>query len=191
MSDVDWLSEWIGPIRAAMDDGPLLELGCGAGRDARVLVDAGFSVIGVDIAMNALKSSGAIGNCLPVQTDLRQRLPFPDSAFNVVLASLCLHYFPWAQTLEVMDEIARVSRVPGMLLVRVNSTEDVNHGAGHGDLLEENFYRTGERTKRFFTEGDARKLLAGFDIEMLRHRSIDRYEKTKKVWEARATLRSK
>ncbi|MBD3649225.1 MAG: class I SAM-dependent methyltransferase [Pseudomonadales bacterium] len=141
-------------------------------------------VTAVDISGESLRHCRGIENCHPVQADLGSPLPFRDRSYGMVLASLSLHYFSWRQSLRIMEEVRRVLRPGGMLLMRLNSIEDLNYGAGQGTLLEENFYRIGDRTKRFFDERAVTELLADFDVRLLRHTSIDRYEQTKKVWEA-------
>lgn len=45
-----------------------------------------------------------------------------------------------------------------MLLARVNSIADINHGAGQGEKLEENFFFVEGYNKRFFDEETAQKV---------------------------------
>ena len=76
-------------------------------------------------------------------------------------------------------------------LFRVNATDDYNHGAGEGEQLEPNFYRTPtafhSETKRFFDEPMVRAAVAGhFELEHLAHRTIHRYEQPKQAWECLA-----
>jgi hypothetical protein len=115
---------------------------------------------------------------------------------DVVLASLSLHYFPWRTTVGLFAEIHRVLRGASLLLLRVNATDDVEHGAGIGEEIEPNYFRSEGtdgryRQKRFFDERAVRDALgARFVIRHLRHDTTDRYGTTKRVWEclaARAT----
>lgn len=186
VNDERWLIEWIELIQQYADDGLVLELGSGTGRDSEVLCRRGFKVIALDISLESLQMCSRLENCIPLQADLACGLPFLDNTFKVILASLSLHYFDWSTTLKIVDEMKRVLRPSGLLLVRVNATDDYNFGAGQGAMIEENFYKTNSRSKRFFDETTLKRLLVGLEVKMLRHKAIDRYGKTKKVWEAYA-----
>ena len=186
MNDERWLSEWIDIIRKHAGDDFVLELGSGRGRDSEALSQSGLKVVAVDLSLESLRTCSQIENCMPVQIDLAYGFPFTDNSAGMILASLSLHYFSRATTRNIMNEIKRVIRPGGMLLVRVNSIEDVNFGAGQGAQIEKDYYQVGSRSKRFFDEGSVKRLLKDFDIQMIRHRSIDRYGKPKQVWEANA-----
>jgi hypothetical protein len=70
-----------------------------------------------------------------------------------------------------------------MLIVRVNSTRDTEHGAvGHAEI-EPNFYAVGGYSKRFFDGQSARDLFRYWRIEAIDERVILRYEKPKWIWE--------
>ena len=56
-------------------------------------------------------------------------LPFADAVFDGVVASLSLHYFSHAATASMICEIARVPEPRGVLVFRVNATDDVEYGA--------------------------------------------------------------
>lgn len=58
-----------------------------------------------------------------------------------------------------MQEIKRILAPHGHLIARVNSTADINHGAGQGRKIEENFYFVEGYNKRFFDIKDAKKFL--------------------------------
>jgi hypothetical protein len=49
-----------------------------------------------------------------------------------MIADLSLHYFSWDETKKIVNEIKRVLKEDGFLLVRVNSVNDTNYGAGKG-----------------------------------------------------------
>ena len=62
-------------------------------------------------------------------------LPFADNFTDLMICDLNLHYFTEKTTFEILQEIKRVLKPGGILLFRVNSTKDVNHGAGEGKKL--------------------------------------------------------
>lgn len=98
----------------------VLDAGCGTGPLAAGLRDRGAVVTGIDAsaAMLALarKRLGADADLHLV--DLADQLPFPNSAFDDVVASLVLHYLEdWAPTLA---ELRRVLRPGGRLIASVD-----------------------------------------------------------------------
>ena len=68
---------------------------------------------------------------------------------TILIADLSLHYFDENITKNIMREIKRILAPNGYLIARVNSVEDINHGAGQGKKLEENFYYVEGYNKRF------------------------------------------
>ncbi|GAA1687955.1 class I SAM-dependent methyltransferase [Nonomuraea maheshkhaliensis] len=98
----------------------ILDAGCGAGPLFAELRDRGAVVTGVDASAGMLelarKRLGADADLLVA--DLAGPLPFPDEAFDDVVASLVLHYLEdWAPTLA---ELRRVLKPGGRLLVSVD-----------------------------------------------------------------------
>ena len=180
-----WLQPWL-PALAPSRDRPLLELGCGGGVDTAFLVANGFRVMAADFAWNGLCQVQSVEEAaMRVQLDLRGGLPFCAGAFQGVVASLCLHYFSWTQTQAIVDQLHSLLRPSGVLLLRVNSTNDLNHGAGAGELVEPGYYLVNGRLKRFFSEADLRQFFqAGWRVEYLTEKTIQRYQQPKVVWEA-------
>lgn len=184
-----WMERWIKLLRAGAGSGSVLELGCENGRDTAWLVQQGLQVVGTDISIDALRvCKRAVPECLVVQHDIRQPLPFPDASFGAVVASLSLHYFAWKETQAAVAEIRRVLKPPfGILLCRLNSTRDVYHGARDGGReIERHFYEvnaTYSDRKRFFDRSEVMDLFAGWKVLSCVERTIDRYEKPKVVWE--------
>jgi SAM-dependent methyltransferase len=123
--------------------------------------------------------------------DVKQPLPFVDESYPVIVASLCLHYFSWQQTLRILSEIKRCLEQDGWLLARFNSTHDVHFGAVGFREIEPDFYSVGGKSKRFFDRQTLRKLLSrGWEIRSLEEMTIARYEKPKVVWEVVAQRRA-
>jgi SAM-dependent methyltransferase len=117
-----WLTAWMPRLRSLSLEEPVLELGCGKGRDTTTLCAGGLAVVATDISRASLQqcAKGA-RRASAVQMDLREPFPFRAMSFRVIVASLSLH--------------------------------------------------------------DVVGLLAGWRIERLAEKTIQRYEKPKVVWE--------
>jgi SAM-dependent methyltransferase len=185
----DWMERWLKLIRAAGGSGRVLEIGCSNGRDTAWLAQQGFRVVATDISLDALRvCASAVPGVGVLRHDVRKPLPFADGTFGAVIASLSLHYLPWAETQAAVAEIRRVLRPPwGVFLCRLNSTRDVHHGADSGGReIERHYYEVpgpySER-KRFFDRDDVLDLFEGWKVLSCAERTIHRYEKPKVVWE--------
>jgi SAM-dependent methyltransferase len=184
----DWLAPFVSRLR---DAGPhVLDIGCGPGLDATFLAGLGFHVVAFD-----LRQPGWASNPRPGVSFLRgdvRRPPVRDASFDVALASLSLHYLPWAETVAAFAAAAACIRAGGALLFRVNASDDYHHGAGQGEEIEPGFFhRPGAEgwsdTKRFFTEEMVRAALPpDVEVEHLAHRTIRRYAQPKQAWECLA-----
>lgn len=180
----DWLDGYA-LILASAEKSPILDLGCGSGNDTKYLIDRGYSVIACDYSEEAIEG---IKLKLPKAKtsvfDMREGLPFGDAEFRVVISDLSIHYFPWAVTVGIAGELQRILGARGYLLLRVNSTKDINHGAGKGEMIEENYYLNEGIQKRFFDERQLDELFgAGWKILDKKEMRMNRYEKTKELWE--------
>jgi ubiquinone/menaquinone biosynthesis C-methylase UbiE len=84
-------------------------------------VRPGGSVDGIDAAaeMTARAQATARGLGLPVtfQTAAAQRLPFPDGAFDAAICTLGLHHIAPADRQQAVNEMQRVLRSGGRLLI--------------------------------------------------------------------------
>jgi ubiquinone/menaquinone biosynthesis C-methylase UbiE len=94
----------------------VLDVGCGEGRFAAALLDAGVEVVGVDVAAEPLRRARAR------RADLDLRLisaegswPLPDSSFDAVWAGETIEHV--ADTAGWLSEVRRVLRPGGQLLL--------------------------------------------------------------------------
>ena len=179
--DHRWLEQWQNVVAGKK----VLELGSGDGRDSRILADNVASLVACDLNVDSLAAAKSIdGRIQYMAVDHAMPLPFVNREFEVVIASLTLHYFKWSKTVEIIDEIFRVLNPSGALICRVNSRQDVNYGAtGHREL-EPGLYDVYGHYKRFFNQADIHQLFTNkWLLSKLEHKTIDRYVKPKNIWE--------
>lgn len=180
-----WLDAWLPALRGQAALGPVLELGCGTGRDTRTLVDAGCRVTAIDrsaasLAIARLASPGASFH----RQDVRDPFPGSPPRYAAIVASLVLHYFPWDETVELVERV-RAALVPGgLLLGRLNSTNDVHFGARGHARIDENYYSVDGEPKRFFSRESALALFTrGWSVQHVEEKVVHRYAQPKCLWE--------
>ena len=178
-----WLERWLLLIAERAAGLPILELGCGGGRDSAVLVAAGHEVVGVDLSAKAIANArqrvpSAAFHCQDI------RAPFPVERAGVVIASLSLHYFPWPETQALVERIRQRLVPSGVLLCRLNSTNDHHFGASGHPRIDDDYYLVDGEPKRFFDRAATVRLFGdGWRMLSLEEGLIDRYDHPKWVWE--------
>jgi SAM-dependent methyltransferase len=181
-----WLARWLPLIRTQAPVPAVLELGSGPGGDSGYLVEQGVTNLAcTDVSPKALaRCARAAPGALTVCHDLREPLPFAERRFDVVIASLCLHYFAWDKTGTILRDIACCLKPGGVLLCRLNSTRDVHYGAVGHEQVGRNYYLVDGFPKRFFDRESIDALIAeDWERISIEELSIDRYDKPKIVWE--------
>jgi|HubBroStandDraft_6_1064221.scaffolds.fasta_scaffold471460_2 SAM-dependent methyltransferase len=178
-----WLERWLPLIGERTGGLAILEIGCGGGRDTEVLAGAGHRVAAIDLSPDAIARAKA--RAPQAQFHWQDiRAAFPVDAAGVVVASLSLHYFPWPETEALVGRIRSLLRPAGLLLCRLNSTNDHNFGASGHPEIDENFYLVDGAPKRFFDRAAVDRLFSpGWRMLGAEERIIDRYERPKSVWE--------
>ena len=163
---------------------PVFELGCGGGRDSESLVAAGHRVVGIDLSREAVaRARQRVPSARFLCQDMRAG--FPIAQAGVIVASLSLHYFPWTETAALVARIRDTLLADGVLLCRLNSTNDHHFGASGHPALEHNYYLVDGRPKRFFDRAAVERLFAdGWNAISVEERVIDRYDHPKAAWEA-------
>ena len=166
-------------------DAPILDLGCGAGEDTLLLSRWGFGVVTVDFSEKALElTSRRAPEAETKHVDLTAGLPFSDAHFGAIVASLSLHYFPWSETAEVLEDVRRCLVPGGHLLARVNSTNDPHYAAARREEIEPNYYLVNGFPKRLFDRDDVFAMFSpNWKIEDAVERTSGRYGGGKMLWE--------
>lgn len=194
LQDAHWLERWrdrLAPARRVLD------LGCGAGYDSVWLSanrlsanqpdPAPCALTAADFSFPALRLARAVAPCAGfLQLDLRQGLPFAPSSFDVVIANLCLHYFPWPLTVDILAQVRACLRPGGTLLARFNSTRDTNFGAEGSPPVEPNAFWVDGMYKRYFDRPSLTALFADWRILSLEELTVRRFGPAKVLWEVGA-----
>jgi len=181
------VDNWLDVFSDIIDncDSPILDLGCGSGNDTLYLIGKGKKVYSVDQSENAIKN---IKKNFPEVIEARTMnmldgIDYSDNTFGIVIADLSLHYFSDEETKRILSEIKRTLTTEGYLLIRVNTVNDVNHGAGSGEEIEHHFYRTDDDMfKRFFDEEDIKRIFSDFNIIFCEEQKMLRYKNEKTVY---------
>jgi SAM-dependent methyltransferase len=178
-----WLDRWLSLIEQHARGEPILELGCGEGRDSAVLIAAGYRLIGVDLGWRAIAEAkrrvpAGEFHC----QDIRCDYPVGTRHIRVVVASLSLHYFSWTETKQEVQRIQQLLPADGLLICRLNSTNDVNYGAVGYPPIEPNYFSGDGQPKRFFDFVALNELFRdGWRIVEVGEHVIRRYERPKHV----------
>ena len=134
------LDRWLELIKARSGERPVLEIGCGHGDDTASLAKAGLRVIGFDSSRTSVASTKVrVPSARIERRDVRNPLPEDAKDLGVALASLSLHYFAWEETVSIVDRVRLALRLGGVLLCRLNSTEDTNFCADGCEEIEPNY----------------------------------------------------
>lgn len=181
-----WLERWLPLVRERAAGARVLEIGCGHGDDTAVLAGAGLAVTAFDLSPVAVAATRLrVPAAAVARRDLREPLPLPPGAAGVVVASLSLHYFPWAETEAIVARVREALRPGGLLLCRLNSSEDRHFGASGHREIEPGLYDVDGTPKRFFDRDSVERLFAsGWHRRSLEHRTTRKYARTKALWEA-------
>lgn len=168
----DWLNPYLELFQAAGVE-RVLEVGCGFGTDTRFLLRAGFSVTATDISPAGLAIAKSIaGQATFLLHDSQERFPLPDSAVDLVVASLSLHYFDPPTTKRIVADLGRVLRPKGLFVYRLNSQSDPRVGAP-----------SREQDRYYYTEAMCSSAFAGWERLALVERTVDYLGHPKTLWE--------
>jgi ubiquinone/menaquinone biosynthesis C-methylase UbiE len=99
-------------------DWQVLDVGCGTGTGMAPYVEAGCSVVGVDVSSAMLeKAEALLGGRVELHLTGGDALPFEEDRFDLVVASMVLHEVPAEARTTMVLEMARVVGPEGRLLL--------------------------------------------------------------------------
>ncbi|HDQ73764.1 MAG TPA: methyltransferase domain-containing protein [Chloroflexi bacterium] len=145
----------------------LLDFGCGAGRFAGRLRERGFRVAAVDVSSRLLRLASDLQGITLTQILPSGPLPFADGTFDLLWVCQVLQHVPERLLSPVIDELHRVLRPGGFVLL----CENTHQAKGRQSKLGHVVFRTLEEyvghfpglaeIEQFAIEGERHTVFAG------------------------------
>ena len=176
-----WLNKYFMPITGRLT---VVELGCGRGDDTSFLVETGHRIVACDISDAALAVvEQKYEDAETLRFDMLDDFPINTDFADIVIASLCLHFFDDRGTSKILSEIRRILKPEGMLLCRLNSERDRLKNRPGEVFLGDGMYMTDEGIKRFYDEVLIKTVFSGWRIMFMEEKTAEKFSKTKSLWE--------
>ena len=166
------------------DRGTIIELGCGWGDDTSFLSKTECRLISCDYSEEALRNVKERYPAVTVNRfDLRDSFPFENTMADIVVASLCLHFFADSDMRRILAEVRRVIKPDGLFLCRLNSENGRMRGIVGETKLAPGLYMTKDGLKRFYTEDMIKNVFVGWEINCIREYETEKFSKNKYLFE--------
>jgi len=128
----------------------VLDLGCGVGRHALALAEAGFDVCALDASPTGLvqghQEARRRGLSIQWQEGLMHPLNWEDGSFDAVLSWNVIYHGTRDDTATVLREIRRMLRPQGLFVGSLLSKRDVRFGRGR-EISPDTYVIDGEEEK--------------------------------------------
>jgi 2-polyprenyl-3-methyl-5-hydroxy-6-metoxy-1,4-benzoquinol methylase len=150
----------------------VLDVGCGEGQLTAAIAEAGFDVLGVDVAEEPLRRARALHpglELLRVEPD--EQWPLPDAGFDVIWAGETIEHV--TDTASWLSQLRRLLRSGGRLLLSTPAHGPLTRlGVGlSAGRFERRFDPRADHV-RFYTRRSLVELLADFGFEQIEAREV-------------------
>ena len=149
----------------------VIDLGCGAGRDAAVFVENGFDYTGIDASEEMLKvASKRVPKGKFQQMDF-SKTNFPSGTFDGFWASASFLHIPKKDIAGALQEAKRITKNSGVGFISVKEKTEMDEG-----MISESRYGGISRYFSFYTREELKNLLeqSGFSvIKITTHKEDD------------------
>ena len=152
---------------------PVLDAGCGSGRDARAFAAAGLPTLGVDLSQGMLDEAGErtarrlpVGSVRYALMDLR-RLELPDASCRGVWCSASLLHLPLRVAPRAMAELARVARPGAPLALFLKERQPDDAEAERYEPYPNSAAPNARRFYAYYTLDEAQALVANAGLDVI------------------------
>lgn len=151
--------------------GKLLDLGCGAGEPfARLFIDRGWTVIGVDFSKGMLElASKYVPEMQTIHVDMR-KAEFEPSQFNAITAIYSLFHVPSNEHAALFDKFYQWLCPEGKALFTYATREYTGSIKfdGYKEFMDRKLYYSHKSPDELYTDLER----IGFDVESMDYRNI-------------------
>ncbi len=96
----------------------ILEVGCGTGLNLKLYQEEGCEIYGIDLSPSMVNAaSKKLGEQADIRVGDASQMPYQDNSFDLVVGMFTLHEMPGSIRLPVINEMARVIKMDGHLLL--------------------------------------------------------------------------
>lgn len=179
-----WLDKYKEYIESAQKT--IVDLGCGIGNDTVFIKLCDKKVLSVDYSDEALKIINQnIKDANTLKMDFENKWLLEKDSADLIIANLSLHYFNTDTTFKIINNIENTLTNGGILIVRLNSVNDVNYGSNSLNEIEQHYYESMNIKKRFFDRDDINYFFSNFQILTCKEEKVLSrvHDKKKVVWE--------
>ena len=107
--------------------GRVLEIGCGPGQISAYLKQRGADMLGVDLSPGMLDQAGRLHPELDLEEADMRALPLADESVAGIVSFYSIIHIPREEVPAVLDEMRRVLRGDGLLLLAFHLGDEVRH----------------------------------------------------------------
>lgn len=138
----------------------VLDIGCAAGRDTRILKDKGYEAIGIDLSKGLLAIARKENSGIEFYFADVRSLPFPDNSFEGLWSNAVFHQLEKNDMQDTLKEWRRVLKPKGVLYLRTKM--------GTGDIKVGDELSGGEeREFTLLSQDDLKQMLQTADFKIL------------------------
>jgi 2-polyprenyl-3-methyl-5-hydroxy-6-metoxy-1,4-benzoquinol methylase len=149
----------------------VLDVGCGEGQLTAAIAEAGFDVIGVDVAEEPLRRARRAQPALDVRLIGERDWPLADTSFDVVFSGETIEHV--LDTIGWLSEVRRVLRSGGRLLLSTPANGPLTLlGAALSPRAFERRFDPRSDHVRFYSRRTLARLLADFGFEQIELRGV-------------------
>jgi len=138
-----------------VNEGKVLDAGCGPGRDTQYLTEKGLNVTGIDLAEGMIQHAKENKKGKFRLMNVKD-LEFPKNEFDGIWCNTVIHFFPPEQMPEVIGELKRVLKPGGTVYISLK--------IGNGTFMREKY--DNEVKQYLVTEEKARKMIQEKGLEI-------------------------
>lgn len=155
----------------------IIDIGCGAGRDAEFFTTHGFNYTGIDASKGLLaEAKKRLPHAKFILMDF-YKLNFPPGSFDGFWASASLLHVPKRRLAAVLNQIRHIIKPQAIGFISVKEKMDMDEG-----IIRESKYGGIERYFAFYDPPEFEKILENTGFTVIKHHTLIENDIRKTKW---------